>query len=265
MHMLWEGYNKKFLPQNGQNPQNVSAEVNKVSDRASIISSNGSTWHQAPGIASHLQASSLGPASQWGLGHIGASAVSRRRTKLKVSAGWSWLRFRLKCCQLTWQHIASHHGHRSIHFHLATAVRASSAAQTQAQVQAQAQAEAICWGAWLQFGHGCTGSRSCAISNWNLSFMWPEARVVSAARGHCLARTSTSTRTRNSLHLGLFPCLSLCVSAAVSTWALLCLHCQQNINLRIMRVLKCNGKLSWSPKNATKSCALSPLLIPIPN
>lgn len=103
--------------------------------------------------------------------------------------------------------IASHHGHRSIHFHLATAVRASSAAQTQAQVQAQAQAEAICWGAWLQFGHGCTGSRSCAISNWNLSFMWPEARVVSAARGHCLARTSTSTRTRNSLHLGLFPCL----------------------------------------------------------
>lgn len=104
--------------------------------------------------------------------------------------------------------IASHHGHRSIHFHLATAVRASSAAQT----QTQAQAEAICWGAWLQFGHGCTGSRSCAISNWNLSFMWPEARVVSAARGHCLARTSTSTRTRNCLHLGLFPCPWLSLS-----------------------------------------------------
>lgn len=150
--------------------------------------------------------------------------------------------------------IASHHGHRSIHFHLATAVRASTAAQ--AHAHAQAQAQAICWGAWLQFGHGCTGSRSCAISNWNLSFMWPEARVVSAARGHCLARTSTSTRTRNWLYLSClsfpFLCLLFCLSPVVGLFIFLCLHCQQSINLRIMRVLKCNGKLSYSPKKCNQ-------------
>lgn len=209
----------------------------------------------APGIASHRATSHL-QASSWNRHHNGDWGTLALRLCRAGAPNWRCQQADIGSGSVSsaanWHGSTSHHGHRGIHFHLATAVRASSAARDHAHAHAQAQA--ICWRAWLQFGHGCTGSRSCAISNWNLSFMWPEARVVSAARGHCLARTSTSTRTRNWLYLGLFPflCLFSCLSPVFGLFIFLCLHCQQSINLRIMRVLKCNGNLSYSPKKCNQ-------------
>lgn len=152
------------------------------------------TWHHRS-----LQASSCCCCCRWSgttMGHIGATlAVSRRRRKLKVSAGWSQ-------AQVPSQVLPIDMASYPLSSRNCCACLALGRRDADAGTGTGSGAQAICSGAWLQFGHGHgTGSRSCAISNWNLSFMWPEARVFSAARGHCLARTST--RTRNRLHLSL--------------------------------------------------------------
>lgn len=124
------------------------------------------TRHRAPGIiqapARHL--ASLKLLRHDNGAHWGASAVSRRR-----KPNWR--------CQQAWSQAQV--PSQVLPIDMATHRNASTSHLATAAVRGTGTGNLL-WGVaaiWTWPGRAA-GSRSCAISNWNLSFMWPEARVV---------------------------------------------------------------------------------------